>query len=364
MSTMTRPLVVIVSFLLCCPVCYSQDTGSDFQQALAMVPEQPIWPSGIMYYDMGAAADSFVDKHSGVSAVEFLQTEIQKPDARRLALLCLAKLAPAGEAAEAAFYHALYGKFGTEAVIAIAYLDPDDGRPIAESLVSQPGPWEVRRAAVEMLIGLGDDQTLEMFEQLIIHEEQVPIKKALERAIIPLKHRLTEVAPDKQADWAHWDTVCWRTFRETPLPRRVDGEKRLAAETLHMQGWRFPREYLEYKLSSADLLGIALMGLQKDTWAVPGLKEYATLKGSLGDFARSSLADIATSQALRALEDALVPGGYSRANTHLTMILENYGDKATAEFMKKLSVDQRFSEDERASFEYAYKIIEKRLAKQ
>jgi hypothetical protein len=107
-----------------------------------------------------------------------------------------------------------------------------------------------------------------------------------------------------------------------------------------------------------------LMGLQKDTWAVPGLKEYATLKGSLGDFARSSLADIATSQALRALEDALVPGGYSRANTHLTMILENYGDKATAEFMRKLSVDQRFSEDERASFEYAYKIIEKRLAKQ
>jgi hypothetical protein len=353
---------VVAAVLLGSAICHSQDIGSDFQQALAMVPQEPRWTSGIMYYDMQDAADAFVGKYADSPPVGFLEAQIQEPHTRKLALLCLAKLAPVTEAAQAAFYDVLYGKFGTQAVTAIAHLEPGAGRPIAETLVSQPGPWEVRKAAVELLVGLGDHDTLEMFQQLVVHEQQGFVKKALARAIIPLKHRLTHVAPREQADWAHWDTVCWRTLRETPLPRRVDGEKRLAAETLHMQGRRFPREYLEYKLSSADLLGIALIGLQKETWAVPGLKEYATLKGSLGDFSRSSLAKMGTSEALRALEDALIPGGYSRANTHLTMILEIYGDEASAEFMKNLSADQRFSEDERASFEHAYNIIVKRLA--
>jgi hypothetical protein len=343
-------------------VCYSQDIALDFEKALGAIPAKAKWPSGIMYYDMQDAADSFVNKHKGASAVEFLRTKIEDPNSRKLALLMLTKLAPVNPVAESALYEVIYGNFRRDAVTAIAYLDPNDGRSIAETIISQSGPWQVRRAAVEILIGLGDHNTLKLFEQMVLDEKQPPIKDALKSAIIQLEYRLTQIPPDEQSEWAQWEILCWRTLRETPLPRDIGGENRLAAETLYMQGWRFPRQYLEYKLASADLLGIALVGLQKDAWAVQDLKDYATRGDAVGDFACSALARIGTSDALRAMEDSLIAGGNSRANTHLTMILENYGDKATAEFMKKLSVDQRFSEDERASFEYAYKIIEKRLA--
>ena len=128
----------IVIILLCSAVCYPQDIASDFQQALNITPEEPKWPSGIMYCDMEEAADSVVSKHSGTSAVEFLETKIEEANSRKLVLLSLAKLAPANEAAENALYKQIYAEnYG--AIVPVAYLAPDDGRRIAETILKQAG---------------------------------------------------------------------------------------------------------------------------------------------------------------------------------------------------------------------------------
>jgi hypothetical protein len=128
-----------------------------------------------------------------------------------------------------------------------------------------------------------------------------------------------------------------------------------------MQGRHFLREYLEYKLNIGDILAVEIIGNQREVWAVEGLKRYAAGKGTLPDSARGALAMIGTNEAIRALEESLIPGGHSRANTQLVMLLQLHGDKASSEFLKKLSLDERFGERERAYFDYASKTIEKRI---
>jgi len=293
MNINKKLLLVTAIVLISSAVCYSQDIFSDFDQALAMVPKQPNWPSGIMYYDMQDAANNFISKHSSTVAVEFLQTKIQDPNSKKLALLSLAKLAATNQTAENALYQIIYEK-DRRAMITVAYLDPNDGRRIAETLFLNPGPAGLRKAAANMLVGFVNQNTLEMLRQMKPDEKNSVVKKALQSAIPRLEYRLTKVAPEKQAQWSRQEILSWRTLRETPLPRPVGGENYLAAKTLHMQGWRFSRDFLEYKLNSRDLLGIAIIGYQKEAWAIEELRNYAALKGSLGDFARSALAKIAT----------------------------------------------------------------------
>jgi len=360
-----RLFPVVAAVLLSSAVCHSQDIGSDFQQALNMIPKDPIWPSGIMYYDMQEAADAFVSKYSGAPAIGFLQARVQDPNADKLALLCLAKLAATDSKAEEALYEAIYAKdpyFQPSAVTVIGYLEPDHGRRVAEKFLNRPGSTIVRCAVADLLGGLGDQNTLEVLKQMQPGEEDHCVEEHIESAIANLEYRLTEVPPAQQAEWARYETLYWRTLHESPRSRKVHSEKGLAAQTLYMQGWRFSRGFLEYKLESDSILAVGIIGMQREPWAVPQLKEHATLKDSLGDFARGGLARIATDEALRALESSIIPGGHSRANYHLVILLTRYGDKDSAEFMENLSVDQRFSEDERASFEHAYNIMEKRLA--
>jgi len=145
MNINKKVLLVTAIVLINSVVCYSQDIFSDFDQALAMVPEKPGWPHRITYYyDVENAANSFVSKHSDTAAVEFLQTKIQDPNSKKLALLSLAKLAATNQTAENALYQIIYEK-DRRAMITIAYLDPNDGRAIAETLLVSPGPWEVRK---------------------------------------------------------------------------------------------------------------------------------------------------------------------------------------------------------------------------
>ena len=363
-TLLNRVCVTTATFLLLMSVCYSQDIAIDFEKALEAIAAKSKWPSRIMYYDVEDAAEFFVSKYSDSSTVAFLESKIQDPNCQKLGLLCLAKLAQVSDVAQTALYQIIYNSPHSQrdAVTVIAYVDPNTARTIAETLLTQSGALRIRVPACQMLIGLGDQSTLDLLKHILADEENRYVKESVASAIPQLEYRLTRVPPEKQGEWANYEILCWRTVRETPLPRAVDGEKQSAAQTLHAQGYVFTDEYLQYKLARGDLLSIALIGMEKETWAVPILGKHAVLGDSLGDFSRSALVEIRTSEALRALENAILPGGNSRANTHLTMILENYGDKATAEFMKKLWVDQRFSEDERASFEYAYKIIEKRLA--
>ena len=151
---------------------------------------------------------------------------------------------------------------------------------------------------------------------------------------------------------------------ESPFSRAPDMEKYLAAKTLHMQGTKFSRDYLEYKLSSGDILTIEIIGNQKEAWAVEGLRKHAAKRSALGDSARGALANIGTSEALRALEDSLVPGLPSNVFNHVMSLLRLYGDEASAQFADSLSSDQRFSEQERRSLTITYEVIQKRLAKE
>jgi hypothetical protein len=98
-------LAEIMFIMLISAICCSQDIDSDFQQALNMVPMEPKWPSGIMYYDMQEAAGSFINRHSGASAVEFLKTKIEDPTSRKLAILSLTKLATTNRTAEEILYN-------------------------------------------------------------------------------------------------------------------------------------------------------------------------------------------------------------------------------------------------------------------
>ncbi len=355
----------ITVVLMCSAICYSQNITSDFAQALEKIPQQPKWPSGIMFYDVQDAVDSFISMHSNTETVRFLQNKIQDQNSRKLALLSLAKLAASNEAAESVLYDLIHSQshLRQDAITALAYLEPDDGRRIAENLLNQPGPYEARKPAVDILIRIGDQDTLDMLKQMQPEEESSVVRKALELAIPLLEYRLTEVALDKQAQRVQQETLCWRTLRETPPSLNGLEAYHKAAKTLSMQGQQFPRDYLEYKLNSSNLLGIAIISNQKETWAIDGLKKYATGKGSLGDLARSSLVEIGTSEALRALEHSLIPGGHRYANRHIMRILRLHGDQASAELAKKLASDERFSDDERNSLRITYEIIEKRLAR-
>jgi len=110
----------------------------DFQQALDMVPEEPKWPSGIMYYDMQDAVDSFVGKHSDPATVSFLQTKMEDPRFARLALFCLAQLAPKDQNAKKVLYEQI-DRRNSAAIVTIAYLHPADARPSPRAIVKRCG---------------------------------------------------------------------------------------------------------------------------------------------------------------------------------------------------------------------------------
>ena len=139
MHTFARQFwISIIVIGLCSQLCLCQDMALDFEQALAMVPSQPRWPNGIMYYDMEDAVDSFVSKHSDPATVSFLQTKMEEPRFARLALFCLAKLAPKDQNAKKILYEQIHGRYPT-AVVAIAYLHPADARPSPRAIVKRCG---------------------------------------------------------------------------------------------------------------------------------------------------------------------------------------------------------------------------------
>ncbi len=137
MNIYTKKLLLSVSLiLLCSVVCCSGDRDADFQSALRMASDES---RGISLYNAESAADYFVGKHSGASAVGFAKAKINDPKSRKLALLILAKMAAVNEAGESSFYEAINAK-NQDAMTAVAYLDPVNGRRIAETLLDKSKP--------------------------------------------------------------------------------------------------------------------------------------------------------------------------------------------------------------------------------
>jgi len=149
---------------------------------------------------------------------------------------------------------------------------------------------------------------------------------------------------------------------ESPPSRALHAELVSAAATLKLQGWQFPRDFLEYRLNKSDILGILLIGGQKETWAVEGLRGYAERTNELGRYARESLCQIGTSEALRVLESLVVPGTTHTTNTHVFRLVGSYGDAISAEFLKMLLEDERFTERERLLIKRGFEVIQYRLS--
>jgi len=137
MHTFARQFwISIIVIGLCSQLCLCQDMALDFEQALAMVPSQPRWPNGIMYYDMEDAVDSFVSKHSDPATVSFLHTKMEDPRFARLALFCLARLTPTGQNAKKILYEQI-DRSNSAAIVPIAYLHPADARPSPRAIVKR-----------------------------------------------------------------------------------------------------------------------------------------------------------------------------------------------------------------------------------
>lgn len=355
--------IAVAIVFICSIVCYPQDIVLDFEQSLetALVQHKGL---GVTYWDLEGAADNFISKHSEASTAEFLETKIQDPNSRKMALLILAKLAGTNESALTIFRAQMHDSIG-DAVIAISYMDTNAARPTAETLLGQLEPWYVRKAAADILVGFGNGHTLEMLKEICLTEKDLMIKKALESAAIQLEYRLTKIPEERQAEWTQQEILLWRASidRQGPAPRNLLTEKYAAANRLYTKGKKFTQEYLQYKLSIGDTLAIVIIGNQKETWAVEGLKKHAPEKGSVGELSRAALAKIGTNEALRALEDSLAPGMRKSVFGHVMSLLRLYGDETSAELMKKLLSDTRFSESERGSFAITSEIIEKRIAK-
>ena len=250
MNASNMCFLVIVFAISFCSICFSQDIALDFDQAVHSLPRETTRRHRApRYFDMEDAANGFVAKHRGQSAVDFLEAKIEEPSSRKPALLSLAKLAPTDPAAESALYRAVYGGspvVQVDAVTAIAYLDPKDGRRITEALLTRPGSWHVRRTAVDMLVGLGNHNTLEMLKEMQREQESANIKKSFESAISQLEYRLTQVPANKQIEWAHQEILLWRTPREGPRTRHSQGPVYWAAAVLREQGVRFSREFVRF----------------------------------------------------------------------------------------------------------------------
>lgn len=354
---------VTVIILFCQMISFSQNINLDFEQSIAKHRKEPGKRQMMMSDDMQNSAEMFVNKHTGPKTIEFLKTKIQNPRTRKPALLSLVKLKAADVLSEIVLTPELYEKYGTETFVAIAYLPPDMANRIAEELVRRPGLWRARNHAVGMLSGIGDEDTLSMLKKIVAEEELRPpkFKKRIEAGIKNIEYRLTKVEPGKREQWAKLEILCWRTMGETPVPRLIGGEYYRAAEILREQGHRFPREFLEYKLSSGDKLGIAIIGEQKEAWAVKSLKNHAQrFQDPVGSFARNSLAKIGTREALDALGTSLQPGS-NPVNSEIIRLLQWYGDRDSAKFLLQLHGDTRFSEKERTNMKIAAEDIQHRL---
>ena len=354
MSTELR--LVVISVLICCTFCYAQETTVDCSR---------LFDEHMKNKDLSAAADQFISSCNDAEAIAFLQGRIGDPNSSKLAMISLAKLAPTSQAAKDVLYDSIYAGNGS-GMEALGYLEPDMCGILAKPLLIQSGVLEVRKPAAEILGATGDATTVEMLKTArYTTGEKSRLRRAIDSAITKLQYKLASVPFEEQHKWSREDLLLWRILRETPDLSRIGsavyGE---AAMAVKEQGRRISRSLLEYKVISEDLMGIALVGAQREAWAVEQLAGYATRGDNVGDFSRTALMNIGTPEAVAALQNSLLPDGSNRANVNIIMMLSLMGGREFAAFLKTLAQNDKFSEKDRRRMNTAVRVIEHRLARQ
>jgi len=346
----------IVNVLVCCAFCHAQDTTIDYAHIFADCMKNK---------DMSAASDTFVATCNDAEAVAFLQGRIGDPNSSKLAMIGLAKLARTSQTATDILYDTIYARNGS-GIEVLGYLEPDACGTLAEPLLTQAGALEVRKPAAEVLGAAGNAATVERLKAVrSTTGEKSRLRKAIDSAIAKLQYKLANVPLTEQQKWAQEDLLLWRTLRETPDISRSSSEVYgKAAMAVKEQGKQISRSLLEYKVVSGDIMGIALVGAQREAWAVDELRRYAQLGSILGDFSRAALMRIGTAEATAALHESLVPNGSNRANVQIIMMLELKGGRESAELFKALAQHEEYSERHRKYMVVAAKTIERRLARQ
>lgn len=365
MNTERKTFIVALIVALAGSIaCFSQDLNSTFGQALAQARSGKSQSAkSMMFDDFKQASELTIGSHTGPETVRFLKMKAEEPSSRKLALLSLARLGADDAITEIALAPRAYKKYGREPVLAAAFLPNVKGRRVAEALVSRSDSWRIRELSAELLLGLGDASTVSMLRELVADGDLKPprLEKVVASTIINLEHRVTQVPPGRRASWAAQEVLGMRVLREVPLPRKVGGEYTLAAEVLHKQGAVFSKDFLEYKLRSGDLLGIALTGVQKENWAIESLAALGRRNDFVGDMACNALGAIGTTEALRAIEALILADErMSVAGGHILSLLDRYGDSSSAEILLQYAEDSRFTESQRDSMAMVGRSIQRR----
>jgi len=212
-------------------------------------------------------------------------------------------------------------------------------------------------------VAFGDENSLNLIQDARDGEETEDNRKAMGTAATELEHRLTQIPAEGQVSWSRQEIVYWRGLADPgPLPRDRGAVYSGVAARLFKDGERFSREFLEYKIGLHDLLAFAVVGVQKETWAIETLSEFARVGDSHGSFSRWALGNIGTREALAALEGCLTPRGNESINRNIITILQSHGDIKSADVLKEMSSNEGFSKLNRARMEAAQRYIRTRLS--
>jgi len=347
--------MIVIGIFICCTLSYAQDTGIDCAQ---------LFDECVKEKNLSVAADRFINLYNDADSIVFLHSKIEDPNSSKLAMISLAKLAVNKQSARDILYDSIYTKNG-QGIEAIGYLEPVACRTLVEPLLERQDNVEVRKDATEILGAVGDVGTLNVLEALRLSEKSRMVQRAINSAIEILQYKVTNVPLEEQKKWSQEDLMLWRTLKETPdISRSGVAVYGKAAMAIKEQGKQISRNLLEYKVASGDLMGIALVGAQRETWAVRQLESFATRGDSVGDFSRTALMNIGTLEAIAALQNSLLPNGSNRANVNIIMMLSLMGGHDSADYLDKLAQDEEFSEKDRRRMTTAVRMIKQRLSRQ
>jgi len=305
---------------------------------------------------------------------EFLKRKAS-PEARgagkKLAMMVLVKYASDKAARDVIFE--LADREDRVALNALRYMEPAAARSVAQRLLTESRNGWVRAAAVDIIGIVGDAASLKLLKELQAKEQNRLVMPALKATIPWFEYRLAMPDEADQARWVKLETLWQEALEAAPTPIIVQEHYLLAAKYLHRKGVRFPLKFIEFKLRAegphgigARITAIAVIWQQKETKAVPLLKTWALRGGEEGALALAALAELGTSDAISAIESAIIETctAIEREERYLRGIIETltwYGNARTSGFLGQLSEDERYSKELRAAFKAAAEAIEKRL---
>jgi hypothetical protein len=193
----------------------------------------------------------------------------------------------------------------TSAVFAIQKTGVTDIKERLETIVTMKGSPHARIAAATCLRWLGDERSIVILQALRAGVLPPNIVNYIEKAESAIKFRLSGLPGFITVDqWQLYDRRFWTVALEPNLNRSIYYAIKEKAQQLISQE-KLPLVYLERiideELPESSDMAICLVGLQKESTAVPKLEQYALNTGSRGIIAVQALVNIKSKSAVQSL---------------------------------------------------------------